>query len=119
LGESHAGWDCFVFKRELFPRFRLGHACIGAGWVGRLLLTNFACLAGNFKIFTDRHLTFHIGNEKAWREERFSDYLAHNRNEWRRVFLEFESEHGAFDRQSIPGCFLDFFEKQVAEETAK
>lgn len=112
LGEKHQGWDCFVFKRSVYPRFRLGNACIGAGWFGRVMLTNLACLAGNFKIFTDMHLTFHIGNELAWRAEHFSDYLAHNRSEWHRAFLEFEKEFGPFDRNEIPGRFLVPFERQ-------
>ncbi|MBN1224480.1 MAG: hypothetical protein JXB23_14625, partial [Candidatus Aminicenantes bacterium] len=65
-GESHKGWDCFVFSRSLYPGFDTGNACIGAGWIGRVLITNMACLARNFRIFDDLHLTFHRGNEKIW-----------------------------------------------------
>ncbi len=119
LGREHKGWDCFVFKRGLYPRFRLGLACIGAGWVGRVLLTNMACLADHFRVFTDLHLTFHVGNEMAWRAQRFSDYLAHNRGEWQRVFLELSGEYGPFDRGAIPGCFLEFFARQAAREEVK
>jgi hypothetical protein len=119
LGQEHKGWDCFVFPRAMYPRFRLGLACIGAGWLGRVLLTNMACLAAHFRVFTDLHLTFHVGNETAWRAQRFSDYLAHNRAEWHRVFLEFARERGPFDRGAIPGCFLDFFERQAARESRK
>lgn len=115
LGQEHKGWDCFVFKREMYPRFRLGHACLGAGWIGRVLLTNMACLAAHFQVFTDLHLTFHVGNEMAWRAREFSDYLAHNRNEWRRIYGEWEKELGPFDRGTIPGRFLDVYKRQTAE----
>ncbi len=119
LGQEHKGWDCFVFRRELYPRFHLGQACIGAGWIGRVLLTNMACLAGRFKVFADLHLTFHVGNDMAWRARRFADYQAHNRNEWHRLYREFERERGPFARGGIPGRFLDFFERQAAKESER
>lgn len=106
VGESHKGWDCFVFKRSLYPRFRLGTACIGTGWIGRVLIVNMAAFARRFKIFTDLHLTFHIGNEKSWKSENYNDYLEHNKNECRKILEAFERELGPFDRTQIPGRFF-------------
>lgn len=112
IGQEHKGWDCFVFRRDLYPRLNLGQACIGAGWVGRVLLANLACLAANFRIFTDLHLTFHIGNEKAWKADDFSGYVEHNRGECRRILLEFEARFGPLDRDRIPGRFFRLLEEK-------
>ena len=106
IGEKHQGWDCFVFHRSLYPRFRLGNACIGTGWIGRVMITNMACLARQFRIFEDLHLTFHIGNDKVWQDPQWEDYLAHNKNECRRVLLDFDRKYGPFDRSQLPGRFF-------------
>jgi len=111
VGEPHKGWDCFIFKRSLYPRFRLGTACIGTDWIGRVLVTNLAVVARRFRIFTDLHLTFHIGNEKSWKSDAYSDYLSHNRDECRKILEAFESELGPFDRAKIPGRFFRLLEK--------
>ncbi len=110
LGREHKGWDCFVFRRSLVPQLHLGRVCIGAGWVGRALLANLACLARNFKVFTDLHLTFHIGNEQAWKADDVSDYVEHNRGECRRILLDLEARFGPLDRGGIPGRFLSLLE---------
>jgi hypothetical protein len=115
LGEGHQGWDCFVFKRDLYPRFNLGQACIGAGWIGRVLLTNMACLAKNFRIFTDLHMTFHVGNQQVWKTDLFSDYTEHNKEECRNILHNFEAQFGLLDRQKIPGRFLDRLEPQAGQ----
>jgi hypothetical protein len=115
LGDRHPGWDCFVFRRDLFPAFQLGDACIGSGWIGRVLLSNMACLAGKFKIFTDLHLTFHVGNRRPWRSDRFDDYIEHNQNECRKILLEFERKLGPLDRSWIPGRFLNLLERKAGQ----
>ncbi len=105
-GEKHPGWDCFVFKRSLYPRFDLGTACIGTGWIGRAMIANMATVARQFKIFMDLHLTFHIGKEIAWRNPQFQDYLEHNMNECKKILTEFDKTHGPFNRDQFPGRFL-------------
>lgn len=106
LGEKHPGWDCFIFHRALYHRFKLGTACIGSGWIGRVLITNMSCFASKFIIFEDLHLTFHIGNEKSWQVSQYDDYLEHNKNECRKVLTEFDQQYGPFDRQELPGRFF-------------
>ncbi len=106
IGEHHKGWDCFVFDRSLYSRFELANACIGAGWIGRILITNMACLAGKFRVFKDLHLTFHIGNEKAWQQSRFTDYIEHNKSECKKILLEFDGKYGPLDRAQLPGRFF-------------
>ena len=53
VGEKHPGYDCFVFRRGAYPDFELGTACIGANWIGRVLLTNTHAHADSFQIFED------------------------------------------------------------------
>lgn len=72
------GWDCFVFRRGTFPRFHLGEACLGAMNIGRALILNLVMTSTNFMEFTELHLTFHIGNDGAWRRSPMQDYAAHN-----------------------------------------
>ena len=105
-GEKHQGWDCFVFHRSLYPRFQLGTACIGTGWIGRVMITNLAALAKKFAIFTELHATFHIGNKKAWQAPQWDDYREHNKNECRMILEEFDQKYGPFDRKGLPGRFF-------------
>jgi hypothetical protein len=72
------GWDCFVFRRDAFPQFRLENACVGVVNIGRVLILNLVMTARNFAEYTDLHLTFHIGNEGRWRRTPMRDYAAHN-----------------------------------------
>jgi hypothetical protein len=61
VGETHPGWDCFVFKRNLYPKFNLGKGVIGAVSIGRILLYNLMFHSENFLELKHAHLTFHLG----------------------------------------------------------
>jgi len=113
-GEKHKGWDCFVFPRALYPHFKTGNACIGAGWIGRVLITNMACLGRMFRIFEDFHLTFHRGNEKIWKRKDYRDYLLHNREECRKILMHYDRKAGPLDRSRIPGRFFRLLERTGA-----
>ena len=67
IGEPHAGFDCFVFRRSLYPQFDLGNVCLGVPPLGRILICNCIRYANQFKIFRDKHLTFHLGNDGVWK----------------------------------------------------
>jgi hypothetical protein len=62
-GKKHPGFDCFVFKRELYPKFSLADVCIGVPFIEITLSQNLFCFAENPKVFTNEYLTFHIGME--------------------------------------------------------
>jgi hypothetical protein len=109
IGEKHPGWDCFIFERNLYPKFKLGNACIGTDWIGRMMVTNMAALARRFKVFPDLQATFHIGDERVWNSDDFSDYTEHNKNECRKTLEEFDKKYGPFDRKRLPGRFLTKF----------
>ena len=80
-GERHSGHDCFIFRRDAYPRYYLGNVCVGINSVGQTLLHNMAHYAGTFKTFKDRPLTFHIGNRRTWWDLKWVDYLNHNRQQ--------------------------------------
>jgi hypothetical protein len=89
--QKHEGHDCFVFRRETFPQFKLGDICVGMPYIGRVMLWNLFCFGTAFKEFKDMHLTFHLGNppmkfEGGGQE----DYLAHNKAAAGRVKKELE-----------------------------
>lgn len=96
-GDPHPGYDCFVFKREVYPEYKLGDICIGTAWIGRAMLANLVAYGSKFKEFQDLYLTFHIGDPRPWMKEEFSDYFLHNRRELLKIVEQIESESGKFD----------------------
>jgi len=85
-GQAHLGHDCFIFRRDAYPRYALGDVCIGVNWVGWILYQNLQRNARHFREFKDECLTFHIGNRQVWAHRRYSDYVSHNAREARRTF---------------------------------
>ena len=100
VGEKHPGHDCFVFSRDLMPRFNLGQVCLGASWVGRVLLWNLCVHTKNFQELTDLHLTFHLGNDKVWKDQRHVDYENHNRIQAANVLDFLVGTYGPFSETS-------------------
>lgn len=108
LGETHRGWDCFVFQRDLYPKFKLGEACIGAPLIGLLLISNLVAYSRKFRQYLDEHLTFHLGNDRSWHDSPFADYAHYNQEEILRLLREIEHEIGGFERGTPPGRYLYF-----------
>lgn len=106
-GEPHGGFDCFVFRREVFPEFLLGDLCVGIGGVGRLLMVNVLVHAKRFSLIGDAHLTFHIGDDMSWKSNRYSDYTDFNTKEARAALEEMDRRYGPFDRSTVPGIYLN------------
>ncbi len=88
IGEIHPGCDCFVFKRELYPKFILGNVVIGREFFGLTLRTNLAVFSENFKHFRDLHMTFHIGDDRVWQS--LTRDAGHNKKELESVFAALE-----------------------------
>ena len=103
-GEKHPGYDCFIFRRDAYPRFELGNACIGANWIGRVILANLFVHAKNFRIFEDCHVTFHLGDDRAWKNTKFSDYDRHNQDELLKI-LDMFREDGSLEKNSLLSKF--------------
>jgi hypothetical protein len=81
IGESHIGHDCFVFKRDMYPGFKWGNVCVGIRLVGRVLLWNLVAYSKKFEEFRNFHLTFHLGQDKPWKNPALKDYDEFNENE--------------------------------------
>ena len=77
-GHPHPGYDCFVFRRDLFPKFDLGNACIGASGIGKVLVANLILHGRRFSELRDCHLTFHLGDDRKWQQDSLRDYQRHN-----------------------------------------
>lgn len=102
VGRKHEGHDCFLFRKDAYPRYALAEVCIGIPWVGRVLLWNLACHARRFRELTDEHLTFHVGsgNERTLLEPEYADYRAYNRGEAAKAKQALESRCGPFQGRS-------------------
>jgi hypothetical protein len=89
VGQDHPGNDCFVFRRDACKEFDLRHTCIGTNFFPRVLLLNMIVQARNFQLFRDLHLTFHLGDDRAWKSDKFADYLEHQKGELRAVLQNY------------------------------
>lgn len=104
-GKKHPGRDCFIFKRQFYPHYNLGNVCIGTGKVGAVLTLNLIYNSIFFQEFRDLHLTFHIGEQRTWREHKFQDYYLHNKREWEIILNYFRKRspnttHELIDRMT-------------------
>jgi hypothetical protein len=80
IGDPHPGYDCFVFRPSDFRRFVEFHSCLGlGGFVMRPLLFNMGAFCDGLRLIDDAHLTYHLGGDGIGLDERFADYLAHNK----------------------------------------
>jgi hypothetical protein len=105
-GETHRGWDCFVFKAKLLPKMQFGYVCIGAPFVGLLFMANLMANAENFVERKYESLTFHLGNDRNWNQKRNKEYAQHNKAETLRLLQQLETQTKAFSPNSPPGKFL-------------
>lgn len=80
-GTSHPGYDCFLFRRDLYERFVLGDVCLGVGHVDLPLICSMIAMSENFLLVTDRKLTFHFGDDRVWTRFGYREYRVHNDRE--------------------------------------
>jgi hypothetical protein len=113
IGEAHRGWDCFVFRREYFPNFTLGIICVGAPLIGLALISNLIATANNFRQFTTEHLTFHLGDDRAWNNGVRREYALHNRREALQILRNLEQHGSVFPRKSPPGAYLSYHRNKI------
>ena len=108
-GELHNGYDCFVFKKELFSQFQLGNVCIGIPHVGNTLFFNLMCFAKSFRLCANKHLTFHIGYDlvRPWGSQEF---LNHNKTEYKKVIAALKQH---LTIKNVPGSGLPFFKRHL------
>lgn len=104
LGKSHPGFDCFVFHRSLFPRFRFAHVCVGIPFIGILTAQNLFAFGEPFELFENEHLTFHIGEDVF--KARHKELMQHNRKEfWKAIdelWPDLDSRKWPYSRKWLP-----------------
>jgi len=107
IGRVHTGYDTFVFKRSLYKKFILKKLCLGIPKAGNDLFYNIFCFAEKPKLFTDKHLTIHIGMElyKAWGT---ADYNAYNDKEFKSLLNDLAP---LIDSSKFPGGDLNIISR--------
>jgi hypothetical protein len=81
LGEDHPGKDCFVLERSLLSRMDAGRACVGARYVAAVISANLVAHCRRFTVFEREHVTFHLGDDRAWARSEHDEYAAFNARE--------------------------------------
>ncbi len=104
VGQTHAGFDCFVFPAAVVDNLRLANLCVGAPGIGWALTVNLRILAGEqFTVLKDKHLTFHIGDDMVWTKQRYKGYAKFNRRELLDCISQLESIHGDLGQDPVVG----------------
>ena len=122
LGDSHPGYDCFVFKKHLLDKFILGNTCIGANWIGRAMYTNLLAFSTTLEVIKDAHLTFHIGEDGAWLTNDYSEFDEYNKKEVYSVISKLlEVTHDEIKIQELNDVlnFMDNWGKKSVEPIIK
>jgi hypothetical protein len=78
LGDSHPGFDCFMFKKELLDKFVFDEICIGIPFLEVSFIHNLFSFASKPLYVPDIHLTFHLGMEVLPPINK--DFYNHNRS---------------------------------------
>jgi hypothetical protein len=97
-GLRHGGCDCLVFPRHMYKSFLRNNACIGRSKVMRAMIFNCALHAKRYLVVMNGHLTFHLGNDRAWADPKFNDYSIFNTEEGIRVLLDMAKEESVAER---------------------
>jgi len=120
IGEKHPGYDCFVFKRDAYLKYQLGTACIGANWIGRVIISNAIAYSKKFQVFENEHLTFHIGDDRSWKVSDFNDYDQHNEQQLLPILANLLQSEQMKKKQYLKS-FLDFHSKnsEVTPQTTQ
>ena len=106
-GRDHTGYDCFVIKKSLIQKFIFKDICLAVPGAGNDLFYNVFTFAENPILFTEKHLTFHVGFElyKAWGDEATN---LHNQKEFLKLLQELKPLMKA---DKFPGADLSLFSR--------
>ncbi len=93
-GKKHPGFDCFIFPRSIVPDLFLGKIMVGANFIGRSLALNLLYYADSFRIYRNRHLTFHLGEDRVWKSRELSDFEVFNKREYHKILQHLKHQFG-------------------------
>lgn len=103
-GATHDGFDCFVFPLSQYDRHLRNEACIGRGFVMRGMLYNVVANAINMAIVRKAHLTFHLGDDKNWKDPKFEDSVQFNIEQAKTVLINLMQRDSATARKLFQFC---------------
>ena len=116
IGGKHAGYDCFVFRRDAYSKYILNNVFIGSIPIGYAIAVNLLSHAKKFKLFTLLHLTFHIGSDGGWKQKGLEDYLDYNIAETDKIYQHY-LDHNLLKSHEITGRYLNLFSKLQSQES--
>lgn len=93
-GKPHPGADCFVFKANLVKAFEFVDVVVGTALFDKMLLWNMVVFELNYAEIKDAYLTFHLGNDMAWKDLKTKPLREHNRRELGLLLERLESRLG-------------------------
>ena len=96
-GKPHEGIDCFIFSRAALEQFNFFHAFIGSGPVGLCFVANMITFCKKFIWLEDKHLTFHLGDDKSWMNPKYVDYQIENYKQLTNICLYCLQQEGQLD----------------------
>ncbi|MEM7100825.1 MAG: hypothetical protein AAF541_21360 [Pseudomonadota bacterium] len=102
IGIAHDGFDCFVFPRSWVRELDFGNVCIGAPFIGLVVALAITGMTDKWMLVEKEHLTFHIGDDRAWDSGNLNAYAQHNKLETAGVIERYESEHGTIRWDTAP-----------------
>ena len=108
IGKPHPGHDCFVLKRDIIPKLQVGEVCVGIPFVALPLISGMIVNSKAFRIFNNLHVTFHIGDEMSWSQNKFDDFKQYNRAICERLFLRYKND-GLFEEKPLLSNLYDVF----------
>jgi hypothetical protein len=124
LGTDHNGCDCFVFRRDIYPKFDLGDICMGTPWSETTLVANMVKYSKNCEFLRKTHLTFHIGDERSWiarsEKELWKDeYRRHNTEEFAKCLLRLSKDAEWLLKHPIMTYFIKKMKLELQPHYAK
>lgn len=87
LGQSHNGYDCFIFPRKIYPDFELGEICMGINWSEAPITVSMA-RSSSLAVLRTAHATFHIGDTRTWLRPENVEYREHNAAEFAKIAVK-------------------------------
>jgi hypothetical protein len=100
IGKGHPGDDCFVFSRNRIDQLQLKPVFVGAAWFDKILLLNCAAFCDPFEKVRNEKLTFHIGDERSWFNEKTRTVANSNKGYLIELISEIETKQGACPKNS-------------------
>jgi mRNA-degrading endonuclease YafQ of YafQ-DinJ toxin-antitoxin module len=113
IGESHAGHDCFVFRRELWPLMNLGDIVMGTPWSETTLIANLVAYAKNFTVYKNAHATFNLGDSRIWLGHEYNDYRILNTNEFAKILKKLSKRNKKILKHEVIQYLLGKLEQEV------